>query len=105
MRSSMQLPVGLPEVVRAVGPPPCVFVVFGATGDLARRKLVPALYNLAHEGQLPERFEMVGVGRRDQALAPDLAFVAQLRGQAIRAQQWVREAPGTASNLPQRRSA
>ena len=41
-------------------------MIFGATGDLAHRKLLPALYNLAHEGQLPERFEMIGVGRRDQ---------------------------------------
>ncbi|MDQ6817347.1 MAG: glucose-6-phosphate dehydrogenase, partial [Actinomycetota bacterium] len=41
-------------------------VVFGATGDLAHRKLLPALYNLAHEGALPERFELIGVSRRDQ---------------------------------------
>ena len=45
---------------------PTSLVIFGATGDLAHRKLLPALYNLAHEGQLPERFDMVGVGRRDQ---------------------------------------
>ncbi len=45
---------------------PTSLVIFGATGDLAHRKLLPALYNLAHEGQLPERFEMIGVGRRDQ---------------------------------------
>jgi glucose-6-phosphate 1-dehydrogenase len=45
---------------------PTSLVIFGATGDLAHRKLLPAIYNLAHEGQLPERFEMVGVGRRDQ---------------------------------------
>jgi glucose-6-phosphate 1-dehydrogenase len=37
--------------------------IFGATGDLARRKLLPALYNLAHEGSLPERFAVVGVAR------------------------------------------
>jgi glucose-6-phosphate 1-dehydrogenase len=43
---------------------PTALVIFGATGDLAHRKLLPALYNLAHEGQLPERFEVVGVGRR-----------------------------------------
>jgi glucose-6-phosphate 1-dehydrogenase len=41
-------------------------VIFGATGDLAHRKLLPALYNLAHEGALPERFEMIGVARRGQ---------------------------------------
>jgi glucose-6-phosphate 1-dehydrogenase len=42
-------------------------VIFGATGDLAHRKLLPALYNLAHEGALPERFELVGVARREQS--------------------------------------
>jgi len=41
-------------------------VIFGATGDLAHRKLLPALYNLAHEGALPERFELIGVARRSQ---------------------------------------
>jgi glucose-6-phosphate 1-dehydrogenase len=46
---------------------PTVLVIFGATGDLARRKLLPALYNLAHEGQLPERFELIGIGRREMA--------------------------------------
>ncbi len=38
-------------------------VIFGATGDLAHRKLLPALYNLAHEGALPERFELIGIAR------------------------------------------
>ncbi len=46
---------------------PTTLVIFGATGDLARRKLLPALYNLAHEGALPERFHLVGVSRREKA--------------------------------------
>ena len=46
---------------------PTALVIFGATGDLAHRKLLPALYNLAAEGALPERFELVGVARREQA--------------------------------------
>ncbi len=46
---------------------PTTLVIFGATGDLARRKLLPALYNLAHEGALPERFHLVGVSRKDKA--------------------------------------
>jgi glucose-6-phosphate 1-dehydrogenase len=50
---------------------PTALVVFGATGDLAHRKLLPALYNLAHEGALPERFELIGVARRDK---PDEDF-------------------------------
>jgi glucose-6-phosphate 1-dehydrogenase len=37
-------------------PEPCVRVIFGATGDLTGRKLIPALCNLAHEGQLPPGF-------------------------------------------------
>src|SRR3977135_4114531 len=42
---------------------PTSLVIFGATGDLAHRKLLPALYNLAHEGALPERCELRGVSR------------------------------------------
>ena len=42
---------------------PCCFVVFGASGDLTRRLLVPALYNLAAAGLLREAFCVVGVGR------------------------------------------
>jgi glucose-6-phosphate 1-dehydrogenase len=47
--------------------PGTTLTIFGATGDLCRRKLLPALYNLAHEGALPERFNLVGVSRRDQS--------------------------------------
>ena len=46
---------------------PTTLVIFGATGDLARRKLLPALYNLAHDGALPVRFRLVGVSRREKA--------------------------------------
>jgi glucose-6-phosphate 1-dehydrogenase len=42
---------------------PTTLVIFGATGDLAKRKLLPAIYNLAHEGALPERFNLIGVSR------------------------------------------
>ena len=51
-------------------------MIFGATGDLAHRKLLPALYNLAHEGALPERFELIGVSRRDR---PDADFRSDAR--------------------------
>jgi glucose-6-phosphate 1-dehydrogenase len=44
--------------------PPCAMVIFGASGDLTRRKLVPALYNLAHEGLLPESLAVLGFARR-----------------------------------------
>ena len=46
---------------------PTSLVIFGATGDLAKRKLLPALYNLAHEGALPEHFHLVGVSRKEKA--------------------------------------
>jgi glucose-6-phosphate 1-dehydrogenase len=45
---------------------PTSLVIFGATGDLARRKLLPALYNLAHDGALPERFHLIGVSRKEK---------------------------------------
>jgi glucose-6-phosphate 1-dehydrogenase len=44
---------------------PTTMVIFGGTGDLAKRKLLPAIYNLAHEGALPERFNLIGVSRSD----------------------------------------
>jgi glucose-6-phosphate 1-dehydrogenase len=47
--------------------PPTTLTIFGATGDLAHRKLLPAIYNLAHEGALPERFNLIGAARRDMS--------------------------------------
>jgi glucose-6-phosphate 1-dehydrogenase len=46
---------------------PCVMVIFGATGDLTKRKLFPALYNLAKQGHMPPNFAIVGVGRQEMA--------------------------------------
>lgn len=48
-------------------PDPCVMVIFGATGDLTARKLLPALYNLAKDGQLPSQFACVGFARRPKS--------------------------------------
>jgi glucose-6-phosphate 1-dehydrogenase len=50
------------------GPPerpaePCIMTIFGASGDLTKRKLIPALYNLALERLLPDKFAVVGVAR------------------------------------------
>src|SRR5579884_1552340 len=44
-------------------PDPLALVIFGATGDLAHRKLVPALYSLATTNLLPEKLAVVGFGR------------------------------------------
>jgi glucose-6-phosphate 1-dehydrogenase len=46
---------------------PCGLVIFGVTGDLARKKLMPAIYDLANRGLLPPGFALVGCARRDWA--------------------------------------
>jgi len=76
---------GIPDVTpngtgNTDDPPPqpagaCVMVIFGGTGDLTKRKLVPALYNLATGGLLSEEFAVVGVGRTPLT---DEAFREQL---------------------------
>jgi len=45
----------------------CIMVIFGGTGDLTHRKLMPALYNLVYDKLLPEKFAVVSVGRRDKS--------------------------------------
>jgi glucose-6-phosphate 1-dehydrogenase len=55
------------EGLRAVRPPePCAMVIFGASGDLTKRKLFPALYSLAYRRLLPEKFAVVGVARTEE---------------------------------------
>ena len=56
--------------------PPCAFVLFGATGDLTRRKIVPALFSLHQQGLLPEKFVVVAFARRDK---DDASFRNELR--------------------------
>jgi len=46
---------------------PCAMVLFGVTGDLARKKLMPAIYDLSNRGLLPPGFSLVGFARRDWA--------------------------------------
>lgn len=52
-------------VARVVPVDPFDLVLFGATGDLARRKLIPALYYRVHDGQMPETARVIGAARRD----------------------------------------
>jgi glucose-6-phosphate 1-dehydrogenase len=59
---------------RAV-PQPCSIVIFGATGDLTHRKLIPALYNLAADGELPPSTSVIGFARRPKS---DDEFRAEL---------------------------
>jgi glucose-6-phosphate 1-dehydrogenase len=58
-------------------PEPCVLTIFGASGDLTRRKLLPALYALAFRGLLPRPFAVVGVARTPES---DEDFRARMRG-------------------------
>src|SRR5262245_14146985 len=45
---------------------PCTIVIFGASGDLTARKLIPALYHLCREKQLPTPYRIIGVARRQK---------------------------------------
>jgi len=62
---------------------PCLFVIIGATGDLMRRKLLPALYQLMSDGLLPERSRILGVGR--DAKLTDEGFRGQARAALVNA--------------------
>jgi glucose-6-phosphate 1-dehydrogenase len=55
-------------------PDPCVVIIFGASGDLTKRKLLPALYHLEQAGLLPSEIAVVGVARRklEESFAPDM---------------------------------
>ena len=73
---------------------PCVLVIFGASGDLARRKLLPAIYNLAEEALLPEPFAILGVARPK---LDEEAFRTQVRetvereeGEPVHPETWQR---------------
>jgi len=55
------------DLVSRSRPEACTVVIFGATGDLTHRKLVPALYNLQIEGALPAGVKIIGFARRDKS--------------------------------------
>ncbi len=76
---------------RAV-PQPCCIVIFGATGDLTHRKLIPALYNLAADGELPPAVTVVGMARRpktDEGFRRELEEAARkFSRQNVRDELW-----------------
>src|ERR1700740_267824 len=55
---------------------PCSIVIFGASGDLTARKLIPALYHLFKDGQMPSTFRVIGFARRDKT---DASWRQELR--------------------------
>lgn len=63
---------------KQVKPDPCSFVIFGVTGDLTHRLVIPALYNLAESDLLPERFCIVGIVRKP--MKPDELRDSLMRG-------------------------
>jgi glucose-6-phosphate 1-dehydrogenase len=72
----------------------CILVIFGASGDLTRRKLLPAVYNLAEARHLPERFAILGIAR---PAIDEAAFRSQMRervtsaeGEPLDAADWQR---------------
>jgi glucose-6-phosphate 1-dehydrogenase len=82
MAEERHIPIGTalpPEALAAAVPPPCLLVIFGASGDLTKRKLVPALFGLFREKLLPEGFAVLGISRTPYA---DDAFRDHLKDSA-----------------------
>ena len=81
------------------GSPPTVIVIFGASGDLTARKLIPAIYNLAHDGLLPADFYLIGFGRKPipdeefQKIAADA--IKEFSRREMSPDVWSRLAPRT----------
>jgi glucose-6-phosphate 1-dehydrogenase len=73
-------------------PQPCVLVIFGATGDLTMRKLVPAIYNIAADGELPPAVSIIGFARRpksDDEFRKDMEQgVRKFSRQTVRDELW-----------------
>jgi glucose-6-phosphate 1-dehydrogenase len=62
-RAEQEQPLSF-DTARGLGAEPCTLVIFGGSGDLARRKLVPAFYNLLLDGVLPSNYAVLGIGRK-----------------------------------------
>ncbi len=71
---------------------PCVMVIFGATGDLTKRKLIPALYNLASSDLLSREFAVVGLGRTkwttEEFRRQMTAAIREFATQDVEAERW-----------------
>ena len=78
-------------------PEPFTLVIFGATGDLAHRKLIPAVFNLFRQGLLPDDVSVIGFARRDKTdegfREELLASLRQYSPEAFDREAWDRFAP------------
>ena len=92
-------------LINRSAPDPCTLVIFGASGDLTQRKLIPALYNLAADGALPPAISVVGFARRektDESFREEMEdSVRKYSRQAVSAEAW----SGFVSSLCYHRSA
>lgn len=81
------------------GAPPTVVVIFGASGDLTARKLIPAIYNLALDGLLPADFHLIGYGRKaipDEEFQRDAAAaIREFSRRELKDEIWAGLAPRT----------
>jgi glucose-6-phosphate 1-dehydrogenase len=64
------------RVARGSQAPPCAIVIFGSSGDLTKRLLMPALYNLAKAGRLSDKFALIGIDRSDRSHEEFRAYFA-----------------------------
>lgn len=75
------------DLLAATVPEPCIIVIFGASGDLTGRKLIPALFSMYVQGGMPQPFAIVGCGRTPMSAD---AFRSQLFAQLGKEQQMMR---------------
>src|SRR4029077_8469876 len=73
----LRLDSPLGRTQRAVQAPPCAMVIFGSSGDLTKRLLIPALYNLAKAGRLSDQFALIGADRTDRSHDEFRAYLAE----------------------------
>src|SRR3984957_9700075 len=76
---------------------PCIIVIFGGAGDLSRRKLIPALYNLSLDGELPDKFAILGFSMEDlddeKYRAFALSGIEQFSRRPVDEEHWAKFAP------------
>ena len=81
------------------GAPPTVVVIFGASGDLTARKLIPAIYNLSFDNLLPADFHLVGFGRKaipdEEFRSIAAAAIKEFSRRELDAEVWGRVAANT----------
>ncbi len=87
----------MPDASGFLVPQPCTVIIFGGSGDLARRKLVPALYNLLLDGLLPENCAVLGTGRKpmtDEQFRDSVREgITKYSRQPLKPDVWARFAP------------